>query len=75
MLPVVESYVTDLEESDPPVTLARASLWRCLVLAEKFDKADKLLEEFPEVKKMVPAQVSVNFHFIPVLVYFCLKIY
>ncbi|KAK3764196.1 hypothetical protein RRG08_044123 [Elysia crispata] len=58
MLPVVESYVTDLEESDPPVTLARASLWRCLVLAEKFDKADKLLEEFPEVKKMVPAQVS-----------------
>ncbi|RUS90418.1 hypothetical protein EGW08_001823 [Elysia chlorotica] len=58
MLSVVESYVTDLEESDPPVTSARASLWRCLVLAEKFEKADTLLEQFPEVKKMVPAQVS-----------------
>lgn len=58
MLPVVESYVTDLEESDPPVTSARASLWRCLVLAEKLEKADILLEEYPEVKKMVPAQIT-----------------
>ncbi|GFR93840.1 hypothetical protein ElyMa_000903400 [Elysia marginata] len=58
MLPVVESYVTDLEESDPPVASARASLWRCLILAEKFEKADMLLEEFPEVKKMVPEQVT-----------------
>ncbi|GFO47409.1 hypothetical protein PoB_007391400 [Plakobranchus ocellatus] len=58
MLPLIESFVIDLEESDPPVVSARASLWCCLVLAEQFEKADALLEEFPDVKKMVAGQIT-----------------
>uniref|UniRef100_A0A0B6ZJ32 Pentacotripeptide-repeat region of PRORP domain-containing protein n=1 Tax=Arion vulgaris TaxID=1028688 RepID=A0A0B6ZJ32_9EUPU len=57
-LPLIESFVTDLEESDPPVPSARASLWRCFVLAEKFAAADGVLADHEHLKKMVPEQVT-----------------
>ncbi|CAG5133076.1 unnamed protein product [Candidula unifasciata] len=58
LLPLIESFIVDLEESDPPVLSSRALLWRCYVLAEQFQKADELLANHEHVKKMLPEQVT-----------------
>ncbi|XP_005094702.1 uncharacterized protein LOC101851935 [Aplysia californica] len=55
---LIEQFIKDLEEAEPPITAPRASLWRCFVLAEKFSEADSLLEQYPELQKKLPSQVT-----------------
>lgn len=46
-------------ESDPPEGNAVACLWKCLVLTERFEQANALVEEYETLVKLIPAQVIV----------------
>ncbi|XP_046549430.1 uncharacterized protein LOC124259352 [Haliotis rubra] len=55
---LIEGFVTDLKEFQTPVIEPVASLWKCYILTETFEKAEEVLVENEEIKSHIPQMVS-----------------
>ncbi|XP_067651418.1 uncharacterized protein [Haliotis asinina] len=55
---LIDGFVTDLKEFETPVIEPVASLWKCYILTETFEKAEQVLVENEEIKSHIPQMVS-----------------
>ncbi|XP_041376510.1 uncharacterized protein LOC121388991 [Gigantopelta aegis] len=57
-LALIKEFVQDLKDAKKPQLLPEAGLWKCLMLTERFDEAEELLENSEEIRPLIPQMVA-----------------